>query len=140
MMRLNILDTDTISEFERGQPRVMRRVLSQPLSETVITVISIEEQFSGWQAYLRKARTAAEITDAYQKLTNAARILSGFHIMTFSEAAIRRHRLLLAMKLNVRSMDLRIAAIALEENATVITRNLRDFQRIPGLTCENWAD
>ena len=44
------------------------------------------------------------------------------------------------MKLNIGKMDLRIAAIALEEDATVITRNLRDFQRVPGLKCENWID
>lgn len=59
---------------------------------------------------------------------------------TFSEAAIRRYNALLAMMLNIGKMDLRIAAIALEENAVVITRNLRDFGRVPGLACENWAD
>ena len=53
---------------------------------------------------------------------------------------IRRYNGLLAMKPNVGRMDLRIAAIALEEDAVVITRNLRDFERVPGLACENWAD
>ena len=42
-------------------------------------------------------------------------------------------------KLNVGGMDLRIAAIALENNATVVTRNVVDFQRIPGLLIEDWA-
>ena len=68
------------------------------------------------------------------------RALSRLHIVTFLEAAIRRYNALLAMKLNVGRMDLRIAAIALEEDAVVITRNLRDFCRVPGLPCENWAD
>ena len=49
-----------------------------------------------------------------------------------------------ALTLNVNStlirMDLRIAAIALEEDTVVITRNLRDFGRVPSLPRESWAD
>ncbi len=55
-------------------------------------------------------------------------------------SVVNRYHALRALRLGVGTNDLRIAAIALEESATVITRNLRDSQCIPGLPCENWAD
>ncbi len=36
------------------------------------------------------------------------------------------------------SMDLKIASVALSRNATVLTRNLRHFQKVPGLRAEDW--
>jgi tRNA(fMet)-specific endonuclease VapC len=43
------------------------------------------------------------------------------------------------MNLNVRKMDLRIAAIVLEAGGTLVSRNLRDFRRVPNLVVEDWA-
>lgn len=50
-----------------------------------------------------------------------------------------RHANLVRRRLNVGSNDLKIAAIALETNATVVTRNLRDFTRVPGLATVDWS-
>lgn len=36
--------------------------------------------------------------------------------------------------------DLRIAAIALTQQLTLVTRNVRHFTRVPGLVVENWID
>jgi tRNA(fMet)-specific endonuclease VapC len=43
------------------------------------------------------------------------------------------------MKLNVKKNDLRIATIALEADATVVTANVHDFARVPGLPVEDWT-
>ncbi|MBK8036517.1 MAG: type II toxin-antitoxin system VapC family toxin [Verrucomicrobiaceae bacterium] len=37
-------------------------------------------------------------------------------------------------------MDLRIASIALAYEATLLSRNLKDFQQVPGLKVENWLE
>jgi predicted nucleic acid-binding protein len=36
--------------------------------------------------------------------------------------------------------DMLIAAIVLPNQATLVTRNVRDFQLVYGLQIENWAD
>ena len=41
--------------------------------------------------------------------------------------------------MKVRKTDLRIAAVTLENNGVLVTRNVRDFQHIPNLIIENWA-
>jgi tRNA(fMet)-specific endonuclease VapC len=36
--------------------------------------------------------------------------------------------------------DLLVASIALANRATLVTRNLRHFREVPGLSLENWVD
>lgn len=139
-MSLALLDTDTLTHLEWNRMSVITRMLKAPPSSVGITVISVQEQFSGWLAVINKAKNDGERALLYQRLTDNVRVLSSLHVVTFSAPAIARYHSLRAMKLGVGTMDLRIAAIALEEGATVITRNLRDFQRVPGLACENWVD
>ncbi len=43
------------------------------------------------------------------------------------------------MKLNVGRNDLRLAALALELGAIVVTDNIRDFVRVPGLSWIDWT-
>jgi tRNA(fMet)-specific endonuclease VapC len=76
---------------------------------------------------------------AYQSLADTVLFLARFRILAFPEPAVERYARLAASKFNVRKMDLRIAAIALEYDAVVVTRNLRDFQRVPGLPVEDWS-
>ena len=44
----------------------------------------------------------------------------------------------MAAKIRVGTQDLRIAAIATAHNATLVTRNARDYQLVPGLTLDVW--
>ena len=138
-MSLSILDTDSLSLFRQGQESIVRRMSQSVPGELAITVITVEEQLSGWYTLLRRAKSDTDLARTYQRLADTVKLLAEFPILLYNEAAIARYEQLRTMKLNVGGMDLRIAAIALEHSGTVITRNLADFQRIPGLFCEDWT-
>jgi tRNA(fMet)-specific endonuclease VapC len=136
---LYILDTDTLSLAQRGQPNVMRRVLAVDPGQLAITVISVEEQLTGWYTLLRKSKEPAKLARVYRRLAESAVYIGRWSILPFTEAAIHRSMQLRALRLNVGKMDLAIAAIVVEQAGVLVTRNTRDFRRVPGLTMEDWS-
>ena len=75
----------------------------------------------------------AQRENVYRRMAETVEVLAGWPIIPYMAPAMQRRAMLLRMKLNVGSNDLKIAAIALECQATVVTRNVRDFARVPGL-------
>lgn len=139
-MSLYILDTDIITLFGRQNTVVMARVAAaRQVHEVAVTAITVDESYAGWHARIRKARKPPDIADAFAGLANAAGVFGSFSIIPFPIPAIQRFEGLKKLKLNAGPNDLRIAAIALEAGGTVVTRNLRDFRRVPGLSCEDWS-
>jgi tRNA(fMet)-specific endonuclease VapC len=63
--------------------------------------------------------------------------VGGFTLVPLTAPAFARFETLAKARRNVKRNDLRIAAIAL--GATVVTRNRRDFGRVPGLAIEDWS-
>lgn len=47
--------------------------------------------------------------------------------------------ILLTLRLRAGTHDLSIASIALVNGMTLLTRNIRDFQRVPGLVYADWS-
>jgi tRNA(fMet)-specific endonuclease VapC len=109
-----VLDTDMLTLYREGDPVVVQRVNAHPLAALAVTVISVEEQLSGWYTQLRRATRRDALARAYHHLTECIRVLGHFQVLTFTEAAIIRYENLKAQKLNVGKMDLRIGAIVLE--------------------------
>jgi tRNA(fMet)-specific endonuclease VapC len=138
-MKVYILDTDILSLFQRGHPAVCARADQHPATELATTVITVQEQLDGWHTRLARAKRRDELAGVYQRLADNVRFLARIQILSFTEPSIERYEQLKARKLNLGKMDLRIAAIVLEEGAVLVTRNTRDFQRVPGLVFEDWT-
>jgi tRNA(fMet)-specific endonuclease VapC len=138
-MSLYILDTDTLTLFEEGHPGVLQRVAAHAPGELAITVLSVEEQLSGWYTRVRQAKSPDRLALAYARLARTVRFLSRIQIFDFDLPAIQRYEHLRKQKIKLGRMDLRIAAVVLEHGAVLVTRNARDFSKILGLQIEDWS-
>jgi tRNA(fMet)-specific endonuclease VapC len=134
-----LIDTDTFQLLQDQQPSVVARVSLVPPAELAISVITVEEQMSGWYTQLRQAKDQERLCWAYRLLARTVRSFAKIQIVDFDEQAIHRYEQLKKLKLKIGKMDLRIASTALERDATVVTRNTKDFRQVPGLRVEDWS-
>jgi len=138
-----VLDTDHMSVLERReQPAVdhlLTRLAEQPAFEVMTTVISYEEQMRGWMAYIARARSMTQQITAYDRLLSHLENYRGIPVLGFDEAAAAAFQKLRRRHRRIGTMDLKIAAIVLSRNATLLSRNLRDFSQLPDLRVEDWT-
>jgi tRNA(fMet)-specific endonuclease VapC len=138
-----VLDTDHISFLERAESpereRLLARLESPGTPEPVVTIISYEEQVRGWLAKVKSARSLRDQVDAYRRLQWQLEHYCAFKVLGFDERAAAVFQGLKRLKLGAGTMDLKLAAIVLSEEATLLSRNLRDFEQVPGLKVEDWT-
>ena len=75
---------------------------------------------------------------AYEELEALFRFFDEFSIAQFSVESASRFETI--RKVRIGTMDLKIAAITLANDALLLTANRRDFEKVPGLKFENWLD
>lgn len=138
-MAVYVLDTTITSLLEAGHPPTVAQYQAHAADTILVTSNTIEESFNGWMAQLRRARTNAQRAAAVRSLVNSTSFLFRFKILAMAEPMYDRFDQLVKLKLNIGSMDLKIAACGLELSATVATQNVRDFRRVPGLLWEDWT-
>jgi tRNA(fMet)-specific endonuclease VapC len=112
-----VMDTDTLTLFQEGHPGVCANFLRQPLEGVAITVLSVEEQISGWYTQVRKAKSSEHLAWAYRRLTENIGFLARMEILTYDEKAMERFENFRRMKIKIGRTDLRIAAAVLEHGA-----------------------
>ena len=110
--------------------------------EVVIPIVTRIEALLGRFAFVLRAADGSQLLRAQEWLQQTEADLDPFPAIAFNEAAAADfERLLQNRKLRkIGRADLLIASIALANRATLVTRNVKDFRQVPGLTVENWAD
>lgn len=135
-----ILDTDILSRLHAGDPRLQKHQDRFDPVEVVTSIITRIEILRGRFEYVMKAEDAEHLRRALAWLRRIEELLTQIAIIPADDAAVEEFdRLRQNKKLkNIGRADLLIAAIALANQATLVTRNLKDFRQVSGLRLENW--
>ena len=135
-----VLDTDHLVELDRGssQGAALQRKLEDAGDEVATTIISAEEQFRGWLAQIHRQRDPHEQIATYQRLQRRIAFFAAWHVLPWDTDAADILQRLRRQRVRIGTMDLKIASIVLAHDATLLSRNLRDFQQIPNLRVEDW--
>lgn len=139
---MHILDTDTLSIVQQGVGEDFARLSARITASgepSHVTIVSFEEQMKGWTAYAARANTPELYVRAAAKLHGLLKDFGTRSMLDFTDAAAAEFRRLKAAKVRIGTPDLRIASIALANRATLASRNLRDFTKVPGLHVEDWT-
>ncbi len=141
---LYLLDTNHFRELawrpETASGERLRQRMGQSGGDFATTIITADETLRGWLAKVASAKTAGQQIWAYDQLGAAVLCLADYSMLPWDAEAVARFEAFQVLKLRAGTMDLRIACIALEYDATILTRNTADFAKIPGVRFENWLD
>ncbi len=128
-----LLDTDTLSATLRRDPdvRVVRRLATVGAEEQFMSAISLGELVFG-----AVRRNRDDLMERFEQLTDALPVLPFDQKGAEIFGRLKAHLELLGTPLA--EPDLRIAAIALAFDLTLVSGNPRHFERVPDLRLENW--
>jgi tRNA(fMet)-specific endonuclease VapC len=131
-----LLDTDILSNLLKRtpSPTLIGRLAAVPVEQQFTSSITLGELVYG---AARLGTRGGMLLDLIEQT-----LLPNLPVLPFDVAAARRYGTLRAelerQGTPLAEADLRIAAIALARGLTVVTGNVRHFQRVPGLAVENW--
>ncbi len=127
-----MLDTDMVSFALRGHGRVAANLLQHRPAEIYLSSITLAELRFG--AERKRSRTLHRLIDVF---------VDGVTVLPFDQhAADRIAPVAVALERRgepIGTFDTQIAAHALSMGLTLVTSNLKHFQRVAGLKTENWV-
>jgi tRNA(fMet)-specific endonuclease VapC len=129
-----LLDTNhCIFLINHKYPEVERRLARQRVGEVAVSTITTAELWHGVENSARKEQNQAAL----------GKFLLPLEILLFDEKAAQAYGKirfqLEKIGRSIGAMDLLIAAHAVALGAVLVSQNLREFQRVPGLKLEDWT-
>jgi tRNA(fMet)-specific endonuclease VapC len=134
-------DTDVLSDLFKNVPALLARIGAVPPDEQLVPVVVVEEILRGRLDAIRTAQAPGSrvpLERAYGEFEKSLADLERFTILPYTAAAHALLQTWRAAKIRIGANDLRIAAVCFAHGAKLVTRNARDYSRVPGLNFEVW--
>ena len=131
-----LLDTDILVNMMGRCPStaLIAKLASVPPEQQCTSSITLEELLVGASRFGRRSAALVSEIDS--------RLIPNLQVLSFDAAAARRygelHALLARKGSAVSETALRVAAIALVRDLTLVSAYTQYFKRVPGLSVENW--
>lgn len=139
---MKVFDTDVLTDILRGVPAVVQRGALIPPEKQAIPIVVAEEILRGRLNAIRQAeagRLPITIARAYELMRNSLSDLRDVTILPYTDNAELLFRKWRAQKIRVATHDLRIAAVCVDHDGELASRNRRNFDLVPGLKVEYWS-
>jgi tRNA(fMet)-specific endonuclease VapC len=138
-----LLDTDHISFLQRRSStefsRLIARMNRYSSKDFALSAVSFHEQTLGAHNFINRAHTNNDLIRGYALILEILQGFSSAPVLPFDLRAIEIFDELREQKVRVATMDLRIASIAISHDLVLLTRNARDFSKVPKLVTEDWT-
>jgi tRNA(fMet)-specific endonuclease VapC len=134
-----VLDTDHLTFFQNDHPLVKQRINQINPENLAVTVITSEEQMRGWLNAINQSSQSERLIWAYKGLRDGIEYFNNVKLLDFDQNAYTCYKDLVRHKIRIGTQDLRIAAITLSVNGILVTRNRKDFAKVPNLQLEDWT-
>jgi tRNA(fMet)-specific endonuclease VapC len=138
---MKAFDTDILTQILRGNSAYADRMANLPVAEQSLPIVAVEEVLRGRLNTIRQAEAGkAKITieQAYQFFEQTLKDIRELPVLSYSPQAEGQYQTWRKQKIRGSTHDLRIAAICVAHSVTLVSRNRRDFESIPGLSVEFW--
>jgi tRNA(fMet)-specific endonuclease VapC len=138
---MKAFDTDIFTEILSGNAAILQRAAIVPTAEQAVPIIVIEEIVRGRLASIRRSEAGKgnlSIERSYELFKLTVEKFQGLQLLSYTSQAESVFQQWRQQKLRLPTHDLRIAAICVVHSATLISRNRRDFENVPGLALEFW--
>lgn len=101
-------------------------------------LVAIEEHLRGLLALIHRYTEIDRQLWGYHRLYESLHRIREADIVSITPIEADRFKELRKQRIKIGTQDLKIAAIALTHDARLLSNNLKDFKRIPGLKVESW--